>query len=84
VFLDLVMPGASGIELLAYIRRVHRRLPVIIVSGRATDAMLLEAHRLGIAGVLAKPFTLTHLDWILTAKVLTGGQEGDADSTRTR
>ena len=70
VFLDLVMPGASGIELLERIRRTHKTLPVIIVSGRATDAMLREARRLGIAGVLEKPFTLTHLDWMLTARVL--------------
>ena len=77
VFLDLVMPDASGIEVLERIRRTHRTLPVVIVSGRATGAMLAEARRLGISGVLEKPFTLTHLDWILTARALTDASEGD-------
>jgi DNA-binding response OmpR family regulator len=77
VFLDLVMPGASGIELLERIRQTHRTLPVIIVSGRATGAMLAEARRLGISGVLEKPFTLTHLDWTLTARLLTDASGGE-------
>jgi DNA-binding response OmpR family regulator len=80
VFLDLVMPGAGGIELLERIRQTHKTLPVIIVTGRATDAMLGEARRLGIAGVLEKPFTLTHLDWMLTARVLTEAPEGDEEN----
>ena len=80
MFLDLVMPGAGGIELLERIRQTHKTLPVIIVTGRATDAMLGEARRLGIAGVLEKPFTLTHLDWMLTARMLTEAPEGDEET----
>ena len=66
VFLDLVMPGLSGLDVLQRIRQTHQTLPVIIISGRATAAQVAEAKRLGVADVVEKPFALKHLSEALT------------------
>jgi DNA-binding response OmpR family regulator len=34
VFLDLVTPGLSGVELLREIRERHPELPIVVVTGR--------------------------------------------------
>lgn len=61
VFLDLVMPGLSGVEVLARIRQRHPALPVIVFSGRATPEMVAEVERLGVTEVLEKPLALARL-----------------------
>ena len=66
VFLDIVMPGLNGIEVLERIRQTYQRLPVIIISGRATTAQVSEAKRLGVTDVVEKPFALKHLSEALT------------------
>lgn len=57
VFLDLVMPGITGVETLAKIRQnpSTQALPVIIVSGKKSEAELVELESLGIQGYLIKP-----------------------------
>ena len=66
VFLDLVMPGLSGLDVLRQIRETHQSLPVIIISGRATAAQVAEAKHLGVTDVVEKPFALKHLSEALT------------------
>lgn len=61
VFLDLVMPGLSGVEVLARIRQTHSSLPVIVFSGRASPEMVAEVQRLGVTEVLEKPLALARL-----------------------
>jgi DNA-binding response OmpR family regulator len=58
VFLDIVMPGMDGNEVLRRIRASWPRLPVIIMTGWATDEQITLARRLGVAGVVAKPSAL--------------------------
>lgn len=57
VFLDLVMPGMDGVEVLEAIRKFasNVELPVIIVSGNKEDAQLAKLNELGITGYLTKP-----------------------------
>jgi len=62
VFLDLVMPGLSGIELLREIRRRHPELPVIVVTGRTAEVDLDEVRRLGVSDIVEKPWVLRKLD----------------------
>jgi CheY-like chemotaxis protein len=56
------MPGMSGLDVLREIRRAHRDLPVLVLTGRATDEQLEEARRLGFTDVVEKPWALTNLD----------------------
>ncbi len=58
VFLDIVMPGLDGNEVLRRIRVSWPRLPVIIMTGWATDEQITVARRLGVSGVVTKPSAL--------------------------
>jgi DNA-binding response OmpR family regulator len=62
VFLDLVMPGLSGVELLKEIRRGHPELPIVVVTGRAEAQDLDEVRRLGVADIVEKPWALKYVD----------------------
>ena len=62
VFLDLVMPEVSGIEVLRRIRATHQSLPVIVITGHASSAQIDEARRLGITDCIQKPFILKHVN----------------------
>jgi CheY-like chemotaxis protein len=61
VFMDLVMPGLSGLAVLAQIRKRHPLLPVVIISGHGIDETSAKAKELGAVAVLEKPTTLAHL-----------------------
>lgn len=59
VLLDMIMPGASGLELLARIRNDERlrELPVIFLSARASREDLANGLRAGANGYVTKPFS---------------------------
>ena len=61
VFLDIVMPGMDGIQVLRAIRASHPRLAVIILSGWMSEGQLEEARRLGVTEVISKPVPLQNL-----------------------
>lgn len=61
VFLDIVMPDMTGIEVLHRIRQILPALPVIVITGEASPEQILEAQHLGVAEVAEKPFGLKHL-----------------------
>jgi DNA-binding response OmpR family regulator len=67
VFLDLVMPGVSGLEALRRIRERAPTLPVVVVTGYATPNEIEAARRLGVADVIEKPFVLRRLEAALSA-----------------
>lgn len=56
VLLDLTMPGMSGVEVLAEIRRTHPTLPVIIASGYDHDDALRGIDGDAAVSFLQKPF----------------------------
>ncbi len=58
VTVDLIMPEMSGLEVLAEIKRLHPRTPVVVVTGNATDKVVHEAGLLGACRVLYKPVEL--------------------------
>lgn len=61
VILDIVMPGMDGIEVLRRIRRDDSGLPVVIMSGWATDERIDAARKLGVTDVVPKPIALKNL-----------------------
>jgi DNA-binding response OmpR family regulator len=56
---DLVMPEKSGIDLVKAVRREkrHKKIPVLLISGKAEKEHILQASRVGVNGFIAKPFT---------------------------
>jgi signal transduction histidine kinase len=53
---DIKMPGLDGIELLERIRRVTPQAEVVLITGFANTALVIEALRKGVSNVIEKPF----------------------------
>jgi CheY-like chemotaxis protein len=60
---DFMMPGISGIELIAQVRqnRPTSHLPIVMISGHNNYAMDARAKEAGANAFLNKPFTLAQL-----------------------
>lgn len=56
VLLDLTMPRMTGAEVLAELRKFRKRIPVVLITGYGEDA-LRDEERVGVAGVIQKPFS---------------------------
>ena len=62
IFLDMKMPGLSGIETLRILRRDKAvDVPVVLVTAYQEADMISEAERLGVAARLVKPFDVEEL-----------------------
>ena len=58
ITLDLIMPEMSGLDALIAIKEVCPHVPVMIVTGNATDKLISEAGVLGACRVMYKPVLL--------------------------
>ena len=67
LLIDYALPGASGLDALRALRDRGIDWPAILMTGHETEDLEVEAERLGVRSVLAKPF---HFD------LLTGTLEG--------
>ena len=61
VLLDVVLPGVSGLELLADVRRSRPGLPVILVTARGAEEDRVRGLRSGADDYVVKPFSSTEL-----------------------
>jgi putative two-component system response regulator len=64
---DIVMPGLSGLELLATVRRLRPNLPVVLVTGRAAHGTVSAALAEGADGLVLKPFSQIELSRTVAA-----------------
>ncbi|WP_304525388.1 response regulator transcription factor [Halomonas sp. I5-271120] len=62
VLLDLNLPGASGLEVLAALRRHDSDTPVLIITARGAIEDRVRGLDLGADDYLAKPFALDELE----------------------
>ncbi len=60
-FVDLVMPGMGGIDLLREARELGIDTPAIVITGFGTIQTAVEAMRLGAYDYITKPFILEEL-----------------------
>jgi DNA-binding NtrC family response regulator len=58
VTLDLIMPEMSGLEVLSEIKKASPRVPVMVITGNATDELITEAGIRGACRVMYKPVLL--------------------------
>jgi FixJ family two-component response regulator len=56
VFLDVVMPGRSGIEVLKELAARRYEAPIFLISGRGDTPMVVDALKSGARDFLHKPF----------------------------
>ncbi|MDE6888722.1 MAG: response regulator [Eubacterium sp.] len=58
VFLDLLMPGKSGLDVLAYMtdKGYMDVIPVIMITGEATTDTDVKAYEYGVSDIIYKPF----------------------------
>ena len=61
VFLDVMLPILDGIEILQVIKQYDENIPVIIMSGYATEEMAKKALTLGAYDYTRKPFNLDRI-----------------------
>jgi two-component system response regulator AtoC len=59
VVTDLRMPGMSGEQFIAEIRKRAPELPVIAISAYANDAVIRHLRSLGVTECLPKPFQVS-------------------------
>jgi FixJ family two-component response regulator len=56
VFLDVVMPGRSGIDILKELHARHYESPIFLISGRGDTPIVVDALKSGAQDFLHKPF----------------------------
>ena len=61
VFMDVKLPGRSGIEVLEDIRAKHPEARIVVMTGFAEPALLDAARQAGALDVLRKPFKMRQL-----------------------
>ena len=62
ILLDILFPGASGLDILAQLRKADPAIPVIILSGVGHTKSVVEAIRMGAFDYLTKPFDEQELE----------------------
>ncbi len=61
VLLDMKMPGMDGLEVLAKIRQLHSRMPVVMVTAITETKPAVQAMKLGAVDYLNKPFDVDEI-----------------------
>jgi len=55
VTMDLIMPEMSGVDAVSRIKQVRPHLPVIVITGNATEKLVTQAGLKGASSLLYKP-----------------------------
>lgn len=66
VFLDIELPGVSGLDLLGRFRRADPLVPVVMVTHHSTQDVVVQALREGAFGFIVKPYSLSRLQEIFS------------------
>jgi DNA-binding NtrC family response regulator len=61
VICDVMLPGASGIEVVRVIRARRPQVPIVLITGFATAEVAARSTEAGATAFLAKPFDDTEL-----------------------
>lgn len=69
VFLDIQMPGMSGLEVLKEIKKIDKTIRVIMVTILDDEKTRLQAKSSGADEFVTKPFVTDYLEEVVTKKV---------------
>ncbi len=60
VTMDLIMPEMAGVEAVSRIKNIRPHLPVIVITGNATERLVNQAGVKGASSILYKPVLLNN------------------------
>lgn len=69
VFLDILMKGMSGMDVLERIKKIDRNIKVIMLTALGDKSMADKAKELGADEYITKPFRVDYLDEVVIKKV---------------
>jgi len=69
IFLDLMLPGITGVEVLSAIKQKDKKAVVVIITGYGDDPIALEAMSLGPLFLIRKPFRASDIVEVLSVVV---------------
>jgi two-component system chemotaxis response regulator CheY len=72
VLLDINLPGSSGLDMLAALKRLRNPPAVVMVTSEATLERVKTAMKLGANGFIVKPFTAAKLISAVEAAMRSG------------
>jgi DNA-binding response OmpR family regulator len=84
VLLDLKMPGMDGREVLRVLKKEHKQLEVIILTGHGSYDAEIECKELGAFGYMSKPFEFEELLKIIKNAYLVKLQDKAPQERRLR
>ncbi len=61
IITDIMMPFASGIEILSAVQTTGKKIPVIMLSSLGQEDVVLNAFALGASDFIVKPFSPNEL-----------------------
>lgn len=79
LFLDLKLPGASGLDVLKVAKETHPNLPVAIITGCADSEDAKEAMKSGIVIMVTKPVTTAEFNRLFSMFKIRALPKGDGE-----
>jgi DNA-binding response OmpR family regulator len=61
IITDIMMPYASGLEIVSTVKQMEKKLPIIVLSAMGQENVVLEAFNLGADDFISKPFSPNEL-----------------------
>lgn len=61
IITDIMMPYASGLEIVGSVKSSAKKIPVIVLSAMGQENVVLEAFNLGADDFISKPFSPNEL-----------------------
>lgn len=61
IITDIMMPYASGLEIVGTVKQLEKKIPVIVLSAMGQENVVLEAFNLGADDFISKPFSPNEL-----------------------
>lgn len=61
IITDIMMPYASGLEIVSAVNLLEKKIPVIVLSAMGQENVVLEAFNLGADDFISKPFSPNEL-----------------------
>ncbi|MFZ5517049.1 MAG: response regulator transcription factor [Candidatus Zhuqueibacterota bacterium] len=66
IFLDIQLPHLNGMDVLKRIKMMNDGIPVVMISGYATEKMAIKSLELGAMDYINKPINFKRLEEIVT------------------